>query len=153
MQELCRSVVDRLVRDHGYATVPVDIPFLAEGQVAHAMTVLTDAASLLPSRPGDTFTPTTRILLALGRSTPAVDQLMAHRLRRLLVQHLAHLWTEHPGMTIVTPVASCPGWPIRGQSELAWGLSDGDTTVRSMEYVWLANFCGLPSLAVARRLT
>ncbi len=146
VQQLCRTIINKLGSDHGYTTVPITIPFLVEGQVAHAMTILTDAASMLPDP--KSFSHTTRILLAIGRTTPAADQHMAHRLRRLLAQHLAYLWKEHPGMTIITPTTSCAGWPMRHKSELKWGLSDGDTTLRSMEYVWLANFCGLPSLTV-----
>ena len=52
-------------------------------------------------------------------------------------------------MIILTPTTACEGWPIRGgASELKWGVSDGDHTLASMEYVWLANFCGLPSISV-----
>ncbi len=146
VQELCRSYVDRLVRDHGYETVSIDIPFLVEGQVAHALTVLTDAATLLPEY--GNLTLTNRILLALGRTTPATDYLLAQKLRCALVHHLSYLWHQHPGMVIVTPTTSCAGWPVRSATEMRWGLSDGDTTMRTMEYVWLANFCGLPSITL-----
>lgn len=146
VQELCNTFIDSLVRDHGYTTVPIEIPLLVEGQNAHALTVLTDAATLLPEY--GSLTPTTRILLALGRTTPATDYILAQKLRRVLVQHLSYLWHKHPGMVIVTPTTSCAGWPVRSPSEYQYGVSDGDTTIRSMEYVWLANFCGLPSLSV-----
>lgn len=147
IQTLCRGMIDRLVTEHGYTTVPIEIPFLAEGQTAHAMTVLTDAATLLPDTRG--LTAANRILIALGRVTPSTDYLLAQKLRRVLMQHLAWLWREYPGMLIVTPTTSCEGWPIRGgESELRYGVNDGDTTMQSMEYVWLANFCGLPSISV-----
>lgn len=45
---LCQAMVDALVAKEGYTVVDVDIPYLKEGQMAHAMTVLTDAATLLP---------------------------------------------------------------------------------------------------------
>lgn len=62
-------------------------------------------------------------------------------------------------MLIVTPTTACAGWPIRSSSssnsffsslfsELRYGLSDGDRTIESMRYVWLANLCGLPSISV-----
>ncbi|KAH6618189.1 amidase signature domain-containing protein [Chaetomium sp. MPI-SDFR-AT-0129] len=133
-----------------YTLVPVSIPFLREGQIAHAMTVLTDAAALLPSSRG--LTAANRVLLCLGRTTPASDYLLAQKLRRLLMQHLAWLWKEHPGMVLLTPTTACEGLPIAGSGdnsgEMRWGVNDGDRTMQSMEYVWLANFCGLPSLSV-----
>ncbi|WP_254554457.1 hypothetical protein, partial [Salmonella enterica] len=88
----------------------IDIPFLVEGQCAHAMTVLTDGAALLPETKN--LTHGNRILLAIGRVTSAIDYLLAQKLRGLLMQHLAHLWRMHPGMIIVTPTTSCAGWPI-----------------------------------------
>jgi Asp-tRNA(Asn)/Glu-tRNA(Gln) amidotransferase A subunit family amidase len=147
MRELCDSLIERLVRDHGYSTVPIEIPFLVEGQIAHAMVVLNDGATLLPNTRG--LTAANRLLLALGRTTPATDFLLAEKLRRLLMQHLAHLWERHPGMLVVTPTTSCAGYPVRGgDAELRHGVSDGDRTIQTMEYCWLANFCGAPSITV-----
>lgn len=92
------------------------------------------------------------ILLSLGRTTPATDYLLAQKLRRLIVAHLSYLWSQHPGMLIVTPTTACAGWRIGGgrnrAGELKLGLSDGDKTIQSMRYVWMANFCGLPSISV-----
>lgn len=48
VRELCQGMVDTLVAKCGYKVVDVEIPFLREGQIAHAMTVLTDASTLLP---------------------------------------------------------------------------------------------------------
>ncbi|CAI4217720.1 unnamed protein product [Parascedosporium putredinis] len=146
VQRLCQAMIDRLVREHGYQTVPIKIPFTPQGQIAHAMTVLTDGATLLPETKN--LTHANKILLALGRTTPSTDYLLAQKLRALLMKHLAYLWTKHPGMVIITPTTACAGWKIQTQSELENGLSDGDKTIRSMMYVWLANFCGLPALTV-----
>ncbi|TPX18806.1 uncharacterized protein E0L32_011485 [Thyridium curvatum] len=149
VQQLTRSLLADLVQRRGYRPVPISIPFAHEGQMAHAATILTDAATALAPQICGGLTPTTRILLALGRTTPATDFLLAQKLRRLLAQHLAALWAENPGMLIATPVTACAGWPLRGgRAELRYGVSDGDRTLRSMEYVWLANFCGLPALSV-----
>ncbi|KAF3761760.1 amidase signature enzyme [Cryphonectria parasitica EP155] len=147
VRELCRDMVDRLVAEGGYKVVEVEIPFLKEGQIAHAMTVLTDASTLLPKY--DNLTWGNRILLALGRTTPATDYLLAQKLRRCLMMHLSHLWSQHPGMLLVTPTTACAGWRIHDEKgELRYGLTDGDKTIESMRYVWLANFCGLPSISV-----
>ncbi|KAF4985177.1 hypothetical protein FDECE_16756 [Fusarium decemcellulare] len=147
VQDLARSLVGKLCTEYGYSVVPINIPFTEEGQLAHAMTVLTDAASLLPDT--ENITAATKILLAVGRTTPATDYLLAQKLRSLLMQHLSHLWRTYPGMVIVTPTTACAGAPIRGgESELKYGVSDGNLTIESMTYVWLANFCGLPSISV-----
>ena len=147
VQKLVRSLVDTLVSNHGYTVVPIEIPLAAEGQIAHALTVLTDAATLLDDTEG--ITAANRVLLSLGRTTPATDYLLAQKLRGMLMQHLAYLWKQYPGMLIITPTTACAGWPVRGgHSELSYGLNDGSQTLESMEYVWLANFCGLPALTV-----
>ncbi|KAL0935776.1 Fatty acid amide hydrolase 1 [Colletotrichum truncatum] len=146
VQKLCRSLIDRLVKRKGYRVVPVEIPFTHEGQVAHAVTLLTDAAALVRDTAG--LSPANRILLALGRTTPASDYQLAQRLRHVLMRHLAWLWQQHPGMILVTPASACAGWPIRSERELVYGVSDGDQTMKSMEYVWLANLCGVPSISV-----
>jgi Asp-tRNA(Asn)/Glu-tRNA(Gln) amidotransferase A subunit family amidase len=149
IQALCNSLIRRLVATGAYTTIPITIPFLPEGQVAHALTVLTDGATLLPPPQTKNLTAANRILLALGRTTPSTDYLLAQKLRRLLMQHLAWLWQQHPGMMIITPTTACEGLPIQNEGgELRYGLNDGDRTMQSMEYVWLANFCGLPSLSV-----
>ena len=111
------------------------------------MTVLSDAATALPST--QNLTPANKILIALGTVTPSTDYVLAQKLRQLLMQHLSYLWEQHPGMIIVTPTTPCAGWRI-GQPEvdLKSGISDGDTTQSTMEYVWMANFLGLPALSV-----
>ncbi|RFN41274.1 glutamyl-trna amidotransferase subunit a [Fusarium flagelliforme] len=147
VQAITRKVIRKLCTEFNYEVVSISIPFTEEGQVAHAMTVLADAASLLPE--SSNTTAANKLLLAMGRTTPAGDYVLAQKLRNLLMQHLAHLWQMHPGMMIITPTTACPGAPIKGgASELKYGLSNGDLTIESMTYVWLANFCGMPSLSV-----
>ncbi|CAG1994875.1 unnamed protein product [Fusarium graminearum] len=147
VQSLVRGLVESLAAKHGYTLVPIDIPFPAEGQMAHALTVLTDASTLLPDTSG--ITAANKILLSLGRTTPSTDYLLAQKLRGMLMKHLAHLWKTYPGMMIITPTTSCAGAPIRGgKLEMSYGVNDGNYTLQSMEYVWLANFCGLPAITV-----
>lgn len=145
--ELCKGMVDTLVTKHGYTVQNIEIPFLPQGQVAHAMTVLTDAATLLPDTSNLTYG--NRIMLALGRVTPATDYLLAQKLRRVLAEHLSHLWKIYPGMMIITPTTACAGWRIGNKGgELRHGISDGDKTIETMRYVWMGNFIGLPSITV-----
>ena len=52
-------------------------------------------------------------------------------------------------MTIVTPTTPCAGWHITNpEVDLKYGISDADQTLKTMEYVWLANFAGLPSITI-----
>ncbi len=146
IQKLCCLTIDRLVALHGYTLVPITIPFLAEGQLSHAMTVLTDAATLLPVTKN--LTAANRIMIALGTVTPSTDYLLAQKLRALLMQHLAWLWQQYPGMIIVTPTTACAGWHIASKTDLKYGISDGNQTLKTMEYVWMANFLGLPGISV-----
>ncbi|KAK8085276.1 glutamyl-tRNA(Gln) amidotransferase subunit A [Apiospora hydei] len=152
VQDLCRSMIDWLVKNKDYTVVPIEIPFLVEGETAHALTVLSHTATAIPeeTHAASTASPAVRIMLALGRETGAGDYILAQKLRQVLMQHLAWLWRErHPGMLIVTPATAGAGWPIRHPArEMGRGLSDGRRSLQTMEYVWLANFCGMPSLSV-----
>ena len=65
----------------GYTAVDITIPYLIEGQLAHAMTILSEQSS------GDNqlghLAPANKILLSLGKQTPAVDFLLAQKMRSL----------------------------------------------------------------------
>ncbi|KAI9889465.1 MAG: hypothetical protein M1814_005248 [Vezdaea aestivalis] len=129
-----------------YTIVDLEIPLLPEGQGAHAMTILAEIAGTVSSLVG--LTPANKILLSVGSKTPAPAYIAAQKLRNLLMQHLASLYIAHPGLVIVTPTTPNAGWHISGgDADLKAGISDGNMSMRSMEYVWLANFCGMPSLS------
>ncbi|KAI1742927.1 amidase signature domain-containing protein [Xylaria scruposa] len=146
IQSLCRKMIERLVAEKNYKVIPIEIPFVKEGQKAHGITMLTHAATAVPVDSG--ISPTIRIMRALGLATRATDLLLAQKLRHVLMQHLSWLWQTHPGMVIITPTTPCAGWPIRSPAELKHGISDADRTQEVMGYVWMANFCGVPSVSV-----
>ncbi|MCJ1353713.1 MAG: hypothetical protein MMC33_003700 [Icmadophila ericetorum] len=146
----------------GWTIQPISIPYLPQGQKAHALTILTEIASaadsLTPNPASSSqnqqtrnpvkLAPANQILLGVAKQTPASDFLLAQKLRNLLMQHLSYLFKEHPGMLIVTPTTPNLGWRIKEPSELTGGLSDADMSLRAMEYVWLANFTGCPAISV-----
>lgn len=144
VQESFYSALEYLEHQLGYKVVNVSIPLLAQGQLAHAMTIMAEGAAAHRSSIYD-LTPANRILMTVARQTPATDFLLAQRLRNLLMQHLADLFRANPGMVIVTPTAPNAGWPI-DEAELSHGVSNGNMQIRNMEYVWLANFTGLPCI-------
>ena len=153
--KVCQSALDNY-KAAGWTIIPITIPLIPLGQTAHALTSLSEitssAASLSSTSAqadGPIFSSANRILLAVGKQTSAHDYLLAQRLRNLLMQHLSFLFDQHPGMVIVTPTTPNAGWSIeQGEAEKRSGLSDANKSVRSMEYVWLANFTGCPAISV-----
>jgi Asp-tRNA(Asn)/Glu-tRNA(Gln) amidotransferase A subunit family amidase len=156
---ICQKAVDYYQNKLGYNVVEIEIPYLAEGQKAHAMTILSELAIHTRSQnlPNQIHTssswlsglnPANKILLSIGAQTTGQDYLLAQQLRNILMQHLAFLFKKYPGMIIVTPTSTMPGWDIKAEGDLKYGSTDPNTTLRSMEYVWLANFCGNPAISV-----
>ncbi|KAG8533834.1 uncharacterized protein KY384_001575 [Bacidia gigantensis] len=140
-------------RTQGYDMIDISIPYLHEGQLAHAMTILTEASAAAPPSLSQ-FSAPNKILLSVARQTPAHDLLLAQKMRDLLMTHLAHLFKQHPGLLIVSPTTPIAGWTIgsekevKGLGEGGYGVSDANTSVRNMTYVWLANFTGCPAISV-----
>ncbi|KZF22078.1 amidase signature enzyme [Xylona heveae TC161] len=147
VREACSAAVQFLEKELGYQVIDISIPYLPEGQLAHAMTILSEIASVIKGNVKGLTAPN-KVLISVGSKTPAIDFLQAQKLRCLIMEHLAHLFQTHPGLLIVTPTTPNPGWHISGgPGDLKHGVSDGNMSMRNMEYVWLANFTGLPSLS------
>lgn len=146
VQKLCNEALTHMTKTQGYELIDISIPLIHEGQTAHALTILNESVN---SHPDPSFlTPATRVLLTVGSKAPASDFLQAQRVRNLLMQHLASLYQQHPGLLIVTPSTPTVGWKIKNPGDLEGGCSDGDMSIRSMEYVWLANFTGCPCMQI-----
>ncbi|KAF2017594.1 amidase signature enzyme [Aaosphaeria arxii CBS 175.79] len=143
VQEACLSAIQYFQSELGYEVIDVSIPLTHEGQLAHAMTILAECAAAEPDL--SYLTAPNKILLKVAQQTSATDLLLAQKLRHLLMQHLADLYKRYPGIIIVTPTTPNPGWPI-GDGDLQYGVSNGNMQVRNMEYVWLANFTGVPCI-------
>jgi Asp-tRNA(Asn)/Glu-tRNA(Gln) amidotransferase A subunit family amidase len=162
----CEKTIEYLTTKLGYEMVDITIPLIPEGQSAHALTILSELCSgvaasaiwkvesSLPSTrtpftsiltPLSQLQPATKVLFSVGRQTTAIDFLQAQRVRQILMQHLSHLFATHPSLIILTPTTPNAGWPI-GPNDLAHGASNGNMSIRNMQYVWLANFSGCPSL-------
>ena len=147
VKALCQKAIDHFTNKLGYTLVDIHIPLIHEGQTAHAMSIMSEAVNGTPDT--SFLTPANRVLLAVGAQCPASDFIQANRVRNLLMQHLAALYQKHPGLLILTPTVPTVGWEIKsGDADLTHGVSDGDMSIRSMEYVWLANFTGCPCIQV-----
>jgi Asp-tRNA(Asn)/Glu-tRNA(Gln) amidotransferase A subunit family amidase len=151
--EHCNNAVDYFQK-LGYELIDVEIPLLPEGQLAQAYSILTEMSFTAKQNPVPNsnyltaINPAEKILLATGAQTSAYDYLLAQSLRNLLMQHLAFLYQQHPGLIILTPTTPMAGWPINNPGDLTHGVSDANTSLRNMTYVWLANFCGNPAISV-----
>lgn len=143
IQTLFLTTLTHLTQTLSYTLVEIPLPFLPEGQMAHAMTILAEIATL--KTPLHKLSAPNKILLSTGKNTPAPDLLQAQKLRHLIMQHLSHLYEQHPGLIILTPTTPNAGWPIH-PGDQAYGASHANMSVRAMEYVWLANFSGCPAL-------
>lgn len=142
----CRAALAHYEAE-GYSILDISLPYLAEGQLAHALTILSEISTGIHEL--GHLTPANKILLSIGKQTPALDFLLAQNMRNLLMQHLSFLFTQHPGLLIVTPTTPNAGWHITGgAAELKHGVSDGNMSVRNMTYIWLANFTGCPALSI-----
>ncbi|SMR41898.1 unnamed protein product [Zymoseptoria tritici ST99CH_1E4] len=141
----CQNAIEFLTSKLGYETVDITIPLVPEGQIAHALTILSELASGVTASSIWKLQPATKILFSVGRRTTAIDFLQAQRVRQIIMQHLSYLFTTHPSLIIITPTTPNAGWPI-GVNDLAYGASNANMSVRSMEYVWMANFSGCPAL-------
>ena len=131
----------------GYRVIDVTLPYLPEGQIAHALTILSEISTGVHEL--GHLTPANRILLSVGKHTPASDFLLAQKMRNLLMQHLSSLFTRYPGLLVVTPTTPNAGWHIAGgAADLKYGISDANMSVRNMTYIWLANFTGCPALSI-----
>ena len=129
----------------GYRVVDITLPYLPEGQLAHAITILGEISTDITDFAG--LSSANKILLSIGKRTPVADFFLAQKMRNLLMEHLAYLFKTYPGLLIVTPTTPNAGWHISGgAADLRNGVSDANMSLRSMTYVWMANFSGCPSL-------
>lgn len=150
--DACDEALAWFAARRGYDVVDISIPHLAEAQLAHGAICITEMAESARRRtpdPADWLTlcgPANKVLLSVGRQTPAADYLKFNALRTVLMRHLAFLFQKHPGLLIMTPTTPISGWP-RLAGDDAYGLSDSNLSFRNMMFIFLANMTGTPSLS------
>ncbi|KAL2847969.1 amidase signature domain-containing protein [Aspergillus pseudodeflectus] len=147
-----RAVFDRALdyyrTQKNYTIVDTTIPYIPEGARAHVLTIMAEIASGLSPSQISKLTAPNKVLVSMGmHQISSQEFLAAQRVRGLLMSHLGYLFQKHPGLLIFTPTTPIPGWKISGgDADLVRGVSDGKSSVRNMEYVWLANFTGCPAI-------
>jgi Asp-tRNA(Asn)/Glu-tRNA(Gln) amidotransferase A subunit family amidase len=147
VRETCQKAIDYYTSKLGYEVVEITIPHIKESQMAHALTILNEATANMDNHDITRLTPPNQILIHVGRQASVTDFLAAQSLRTMVMEHLAFLFKKHPGLIIVTPTTPNAGWPIH-PPDLKHGASNGNQSIRNMEYAWLANFSGCPSISM-----
>ncbi|KAF4971791.1 hypothetical protein FSARC_1484 [Fusarium sarcochroum] len=152
VKDVCERAVDYLANKYGYEIVDISIPYIPEAQLAHSVICITEMAEAARRRtpnPADWLSlvgAANKVLMTVGARTPGGDFLKYNALRELIMQHLAFLFQKYPGLLIMTPTSPLIGWPIIAGDQ-AHGMSDTNTTIRNMLYIFLANLTGTPSLS------
>lgn len=151
VQAALKAFLAHLTLARGYETVDVRLPYLVEGQLAHAATCLTEATDHARSRVDDPdrylalLNHANRVVLGVGSQASGVDLLAYGKIRQVIMQHLAFLFDRHPGLLVVTPTVARPGWP-RHPGDDTFGFTDGNSTILAMTYVYYANTTGCPAV-------
>jgi Asp-tRNA(Asn)/Glu-tRNA(Gln) amidotransferase A subunit family amidase len=147
VRSTCQKAVDYFKSELGYEIIDITIPHLKEAQMAHALTILNEATSGVKKSDLKKLTPPNQILLTVGHVASCAEFLAAQRIRTMVMEHLAFLFKKYPGLLIVHPTTPNAGWPIH-KKDKKYGTCDGNRSIRNMEYVWLANFSGIPCISV-----
>ncbi|EPS43728.1 hypothetical protein H072_2320 [Dactylellina haptotyla CBS 200.50] len=129
----------------GYEVVNLPMmPYITVARRAHSLSIITDMAAFLN---GDysNLSPANRVLFSVAAQTPAVDIIAVNKIRSLMMSQFAALWEKYPGIILVNPVTPDVGAKI-DEAHLKCGVSDGDSSIRSMKYVALGNFIGTPGI-------
>lgn len=148
--KVTKNAVSYFENKLGYEVVDISIPYLQEGQGSLSVWALIEGIDHCQGRAMDRNKPfanvnyCNQLLFGFASQTPAADMFKHGQLRGLLMEHLAFLWKQHPGMLILTPTTPDAGWKIH-PGDQAYGFSDGSMTIRNMMYSWLANTTGCPA--------
>lgn len=154
------AALDFYVRELGYEVVDVDLPHLYPARIAHGAINLAEAADHARARVPppeaaakglrwtDPLSPANAISTCLGAQTPAGDYLKFAQLRSVVMRHLAHLFEAHgPSLLLASPTLPDEGYAKTPGDEVH-GFTDGNRTLRSMMFVWLANMSGCPAVTL-----
>ncbi len=141
----------------GYEVVDIQLPYLSQGQTAHAPSCLLEALDkardrAAPNRDdwGGMLNAQNRILLTISQHITAVDNVKYNQLRTVIMRHMAHLFEKYSQkggsrLIVLTPTTPKVGWPMH-PADATHGLLDGGMALHNMIYTWLANTTGCPAL-------
>ncbi|KAK5091259.1 hypothetical protein LTR05_001440 [Lithohypha guttulata] len=143
------AAVQYYVQIHGYETVDIKIPLQSENQKAFSLTILAETMSVLkPGQMSELQHANQLVLNVSGVHATAQDLIACARLRERAMRHLSWLWTQYPGMLLLTPTMPFAGLKVRKPSDVTdgYGAADPDTELRSMEFTCFGNWVGAPAI-------
>uniref|UniRef100_A0A7M4E769 Fatty acid amide hydrolase-like n=2 Tax=Crocodylus porosus TaxID=8502 RepID=A0A7M4E769_CROPO len=144
---VCQKAVEHL-QALGATVVEVSLPEMEEVRVAHLICILSEMRDFLQPDFNHHFQDMnleTRANLALASKFTALDYIKANRQRSRNMRFLKEIFATVN--CILTPATACTAPKIHA-TDLETGNSDILTTIRTMRYVQLANFTGIPGLVV-----
>ncbi|KAK2743799.1 hypothetical protein FQN57_004736 [Myotisia sp. PD_48] len=144
---LFNKAIDYYRDKKGYEIVDISIPYLVEGGKSHALTILSEISSGLTTEQVSQLSAPNKILISVGCQGSAQDLIASQKMRSLLMSHLSYIFQRNPGIIIATPTTPTVGSRILQGDDLAYGISNANASLRSMEYVYLANFTGCPAIS------
>ncbi|MCC7070364.1 MAG: amidase [Deltaproteobacteria bacterium] len=143
----CRAALGHLI-EAGAAQVDFEVPELQRMQNAHLVTIasemLAGQRATLAQRRREYGLPV-RLVLALAERFTAADYVHAQRVRGLFTERFAAIYQRVD--VIATPTCALTA-PRYAEDALRHGASDLPTLDKTMRYVRLGNFLGLPSISV-----
>ncbi len=145
-----RKANERLLsffHDAGASIVEIEIPYLNEMRVAHAITILSEMATAMEDNPDQIshLSHGARLALSLSHETSARDYVKAARIRAMTHEHFQELYKNVD--VIVTPsTALCAKDTRERDTKIGW--ADLSYVTELMRYVVPGNFLGLPAISV-----
>lgn len=146
----CLKVV-RFLEDRGAEIVNITIPHLREIHLSHGIKILTEFGLAWESQfYNKTYElePNTEITIMLGRTVRADEVLAAEKVRSLAIEYVRKsLFKDLKLEAIVSPTL---GGKVPKPPEGYRGIGESNTPLvyKTMRFVPLANFLGLPGLSV-----
>ncbi|CAM5077787.1 unnamed protein product [Natator depressus] len=145
--KVCQKAVEHL-QALGASVVDVPLSEMEEVRVAHVICILSEMRDYLQPDFNAHFQQMnleTRLNLALASQFTALDYIKANRQRTRSMSFLREIFANVN--CILTPATACTA-PRIHDSDLLTGNNDVLTTLRTMRYMQLGNFTGIPGLVV-----
>ena len=138
----------RLLEAAGATRREVSLPGLELARVAHAVTIAREMAASMDAIGADPALHglDVRVTLALARLLSERDYVAAQRVRTRFCRESARAFGEVD--LVATPNAAGPAPLVPGGAALETGITDLETTVALMRFVFPANLNGYPALSV-----
>ena len=152
----CDRAVDFLV-SRGAEVVPIAIPHLKELSMAHGLKISSEFAlghglhywGYMPGSKGKMeLEAGSRITVALGSTSTAIEVLCAEKLRRWIFDYLHGVFKDERLTAVVTPTLAAlpPRMPEKSGRET--GESNTAEVMQMMKFIFLGNLLGMPGLTV-----